>query len=69
LYQLAWERGLEPISLSKKSIERLTWLAKEWYVVKGESPMPFNRIIERLIDRQWDVANPPQYRGYYERLD
>lgn len=52
---------MDSVEISPASLARLEKLASDCFVIKGNPPMPLNKVLEYLIDRAWDVAYPPQY--------
>jgi len=53
---------MKTIQISDGSFKMLEEMCKSYYVVKGEKPADPNKIVERMINDEWNNYSPPEYQ-------
>jgi hypothetical protein len=55
------------MKVSNQDYRRLEWLGSDhWMAIKGEPPRPVSEVLHRIIEGEYEKANPTRY-GAYER--
>jgi hypothetical protein len=58
------------IEVSDSDYRLLEYLGSDkWMSIKGEPPCPVEEVLHRIIESEYDRANPPRYRNIQERGD
>jgi hypothetical protein len=64
------EESMKTIEVSDTDYQTLEWLGSDkWMSIKGEPPLPVEKVLHRIIETEYDRANPPRYRSIQERGD
>jgi hypothetical protein len=61
---------VKTVEISDEDYRKLEWLGSDkWMSVKGDKPLPVQRVLRRCIEKEWDTANPPRYQSTVGRGD
>ncbi len=61
---------MKTVNISDEDYKTLEWLGSDaWMSVKGEKPLPVEKVLHRIIEKEYDRANPPRYRSIQGRED
>lgn len=61
---------MKRIEISDADYKSLEWLGSDkWMVCTGEKPLPVEKVIHRVIEKELAVACPPRYRSIQGRED
>ena len=61
---------MKTVEVSDEDYKILEWLGTDkWMQIKGEKPRSIEYVLHRIIETEYDRANPPRYRYLQERGD
>lgn len=61
---------VKTVEISDDDYKTLEWLGSDkWMAFKGQPPLPVEKVLHRIIEKEYDRADPPRYRAIQERGD
>lgn len=61
---------MKTIEISDRDYRLLEWLGSDqWMSIKGQPPCPVDKVLHRIIEKEYETANPTPYRAIQERGD